>query len=150
MRCLERCAATGDFWIAHLRGVRPFAPRYRAILPWLRQPGAVADLSLSSRPRRSVGMQRRSLFPGERAIRRAVHKMLRRDDIIWVHDYHFIPMARVLRELGCVNRIGFFMHIPWPGPEVASALPGTDAFAGALRRGSIGTFPATAETENTR
>ena len=42
---------------------------------------------------------------------------------IWVHDYHFIPLARVLRELGCVNRIGFFMHIPWPGPEVASALP---------------------------
>jgi trehalose 6-phosphate synthase len=54
---------------------------------------------------------------------RQLHKMLRRDDIIWVHDYHFIPMARVLRELGCVNRIGFFMHIPWPGPEVASALP---------------------------
>ncbi len=54
---------------------------------------------------------------------RQLHKILRRDDVIWVHDYHFIPMARVLRELGCVNRIGFFMHIPWPGPEVASALP---------------------------
>jgi trehalose 6-phosphate synthase len=54
---------------------------------------------------------------------RQLHKMLRRDDMIWVHDYHFIPMARFLRELGCVNRIGFFMHIPWPGPEVASALP---------------------------
>ncbi len=54
---------------------------------------------------------------------RQLHKMLRPDDMIWVHDYHFIPLARVLRELGCVNRIGFFMHIPWPGPEVASALP---------------------------
>src|SRR3984893_6521872 len=54
---------------------------------------------------------------------RQLHEMLRRDDMIWVHDYHFIPLARVLRELGCVNRIGFFMHIPWPGPEVASALP---------------------------
>jgi trehalose 6-phosphate synthase len=54
---------------------------------------------------------------------RQLHKILRLDDVIWVHDYHFIPMARVLRELGCVNRIGFFMHIPWPGPEVASALP---------------------------
>ena len=54
---------------------------------------------------------------------RQLHEMLRPDDMIWVHDYHFIPMARVLRELGCVNRIGFFMHIPWPGPEVASALP---------------------------
>src|SRR6202040_3369271 len=54
---------------------------------------------------------------------RQLHKMLRPDDIVWVHDYHFVPMARVLRELGCVNRIGFFIHIPWPGPEVASALP---------------------------
>src|ERR1700731_2898668 len=54
---------------------------------------------------------------------RQLHEMLRPDDMIWVHDYHFIPLARVLRELGCVNRIGFFMHIPWPGPEVASALP---------------------------
>jgi trehalose 6-phosphate synthase len=54
---------------------------------------------------------------------RELHKLLRRDDIIWVHDYHLIPMARFLRQMGCVNRIGFFMHIPWPGPEVASALP---------------------------
>jgi trehalose 6-phosphate synthase len=54
---------------------------------------------------------------------RQLHKMLRRDDMIWVHDYHFIPMARVLRQLGCVNRIGFFLHIPWPGPDVASAMP---------------------------
>ncbi|MGH6852839.1 MAG: alpha,alpha-trehalose-phosphate synthase (UDP-forming), partial [Methylocella sp.] len=54
---------------------------------------------------------------------RQLHKMLRPDDMIWVHDYHFIPMARVLRQLGCANRIGFFLHIPWPGPEVASALP---------------------------
>ena len=31
---------------------------------------------------------------------RQLHKMLRRDDIIWVHDYHFIPMARVLARAG--------------------------------------------------
>jgi trehalose 6-phosphate synthase len=54
---------------------------------------------------------------------RQLHKLLRRDDSIWVHDYHFIPMARFLRQMGCTSRIGFFLHIPWPGPEVASALP---------------------------
>jgi trehalose 6-phosphate synthase len=54
---------------------------------------------------------------------RQLHKLLRRDDIIWVHDYHFIPMARFLRQMGCTNRIGFFLHIPWPGPDVASAMP---------------------------
>jgi hypothetical protein len=25
-----------------------------------------------------------------------IHKLLHRDDIIWVHDYHLIPMARFL------------------------------------------------------
>ncbi len=54
---------------------------------------------------------------------RQLHKMLRHDDIIWVHDYHLIPLAYFLRQLGCSNRIGFFLHIPWPGPAVASALP---------------------------
>jgi trehalose 6-phosphate synthase len=54
---------------------------------------------------------------------RQIHKLLRPDDMIWVHDYHLIPMARFLRQMGCTNRIGFFLHIPWPGPDVASALP---------------------------
>jgi trehalose 6-phosphate synthase len=49
--------------------------------------------------------------------------LLRPDDVIWVHDYHFIPLASELRKLGCKNRIGFFLHIPWPPPDVASALP---------------------------
>jgi len=47
------------------------------------QPDALADLSLSPRPRQSVGIQRGRLFPGERAFRRQVHKLLRPDDIIW-------------------------------------------------------------------
>ncbi len=55
---------------------------------------------------------------------RQLHKLLRPDDLIWVHDYHLIPLARFLRQLGCSNRIGFFLHIPWPGPDIASALPG--------------------------
>jgi len=49
--------------------------------------------------------------------------LLRPEDVIWIHDYHFIPLAAELRKLGCKNRIGFFLHIPWPPPDVASALP---------------------------
>jgi trehalose 6-phosphate synthase len=45
------------------------------------------------------------------------------DDIIWVHDYHLIPMARELRRLGVTNRIGFFLHIPWPAHQVMINLP---------------------------
>ena len=54
---------------------------------------------------------------------RELYEVLGPDDLVWVHDYHLIPLASFLRKLGCANRIGFFLHIPWPGPEVASALP---------------------------
>ena len=45
------------------------------------------------------------------------------DDIIWVHDYHLIPLAQELRALGVTNRIGFFLHIPWPAHQVMTNLP---------------------------
>jgi trehalose 6-phosphate synthase len=45
------------------------------------------------------------------------------DDIIWVHDYHLIPLARRLRELGVKRPIGFFLHIPFPYVEVLKLLP---------------------------
>lgn len=48
------------------------------------------------------------------------------DDVIWVHDYHLIPLAAELRALGVKNRIGFFSHIPFPPPEIFRAIPGHD------------------------
>ncbi|WP_313069635.1 trehalose-6-phosphate synthase [Melaminivora sp.] len=49
--------------------------------------------------------------------------LLQDDDIIWVHDYHLIPLAAELRSLGCRQRIGFFLHIPVPPPLLLAALP---------------------------
>ncbi|MBW8813525.1 MAG: alpha,alpha-trehalose-phosphate synthase (UDP-forming) [Caulobacterales bacterium] len=49
--------------------------------------------------------------------------LIQPDDIIWVHDYHLIPLARELRSLGVKNRIGFFLHIPWPAHQVFISLP---------------------------
>ncbi|HET6468790.1 MAG TPA: trehalose-6-phosphate synthase, partial [Geminicoccaceae bacterium] len=48
---------------------------------------------------------------------------LRPDDRIWIHDYHLIPMGRELRSLGFDGRIGFFLHIPFPSPDLYVALP---------------------------
>ena len=45
------------------------------------------------------------------------------DDVIWVHDYHLIPLAMELRRLGVENRIGFFLHIPLPPSQILSAVP---------------------------
>jgi trehalose 6-phosphate synthase len=44
-------------------------------------------------------------------------------DLLWVHDFHLIPMARLLREGGLSAPIGFFLHIPFPHYEVLRALP---------------------------
>lgn len=46
---------------------------------------------------------------------RRLRPYLRPDDIIWVHDYHLIPLGRALRQLGVTNTILFFNHIPIPG-----------------------------------
>ncbi|MGB3071982.1 MAG: trehalose-6-phosphate synthase [Ottowia sp.] len=54
---------------------------------------------------------------------RELQPLLREDDVIWVHDYHLIPLAAELRALGCKQRIGFFMHIPVPPPLILAALP---------------------------
>ena len=54
------------------------------------------------------------------------------DDLIWVHDYHLIPLARELRALGVKNRIGFFLHVPWPAHQVFTTLPGHGLLAQAM------------------
>jgi trehalose 6-phosphate synthase len=50
--------------------------------------------------------------------------LIERDDLIWIHDYHLIPMARELRKLGVKNRMGFFLHVPWPAHQLVTTLPG--------------------------
>jgi trehalose 6-phosphate synthase len=45
------------------------------------------------------------------------------DDVIWVHDYHLIPLGQALRAMGVKNPIGFFLHIPWPAPQLLTTLP---------------------------
>jgi trehalose 6-phosphate synthase len=58
--------------------------------------------------------------------------LLREDDVIWVHDYHLIPLAGELRALGCKQRIGYFLHIPLPPPLILAAIPGHDWLMRAL------------------
>jgi len=54
---------------------------------------------------------------------RNLERLLTPDDTIWVHDYHLIPFAKALRDRGHRNRIGFFIHVPCPPPEILTALP---------------------------
>ncbi len=71
-------------------------------------------------------------------------KMLLPDDIIWVHDYHLIPLARELRSRGYNNPIGFFLHIPCPPPDLIMTIPRQEQSIGALSHYDLVGF----QTEN--
>jgi trehalose 6-phosphate synthase len=58
-----------------------------------------------------------------------VAPLLEPADTIWVHDYQLIPFAAYLRQKQVTNPIGFFLHIPFPSPEIVSALPHHKKFA---------------------
>jgi trehalose 6-phosphate synthase len=95
----------------------------------------------------------------------ALAKLVCPSDLVWVHDYHLIPLAAELRPLGLTNLIGYFHHIPWPAPEVLGTLPGstdllraimdfnlvgvqTERDADNLRRGLMQELGAIAQTED--
>ena len=52
----------------------------------------------------------------------ATRHLITDDDTIWIHDYHFIPLASELRKLGVQNPIGFFLHTPFPTTSDVHAL----------------------------
>lgn len=49
--------------------------------------------------------------------------LLKSDDLIWVHDYHLVPLGEELRRAGIDRPMGFFLHTPFPAMEILTALP---------------------------
>ncbi len=58
-----------------------------------------------------------------RQLGEAVMSRLKPDDMVWIHDYQLIPLGHFLRKRGCQNCVGFFLHTPFPPPEVLAASP---------------------------
>lgn len=85
------------------------------------------------------GYQRVNEFFAER-----LSPLLDEDDVLWVHDYHLIPLASALRRRGHGNRIGFFLHIPMPPADLITALPHHDELLRALTEYNLIGF----QTEN--
>jgi trehalose 6-phosphate synthase/phosphatase len=50
-------------------------------------------------------------------------RQLRPGDTVWIHDYHLLPLAQLLRNIIPELTIGFFLHIPFPSYEVFRLLP---------------------------
>jgi len=80
----------------------------------------------------------------------ALMPLLGPDDLIWVHDYHLIPLAEELRGRGCTSRIGFFLHTPFPSPEIFSAVPGQKRLGNALMVYDVVGFQTCADRDNFR
>jgi len=69
----------------------------------------------------------RQQYSGYRAVNKTlalqIFSFIQKDDVVWVHDYHLIPIAYELKALGLVNRIGFFLHVPFPNYGMLRSLP---------------------------
>ena len=66
---------------------------------------------------------RRSYRSVNRYFAHHVRDLIRDDDVVWVQDYHLIPLGGELRRHGVSGRIGFFLHTPFPPFDVFRALP---------------------------
>jgi trehalose 6-phosphate synthase len=53
----------------------------------------------------------------------AVAATLAPEDIVWAHDYHLLGLAAALRETGVTNRLGIFLHTPFPAAPVFMTIP---------------------------
>lgn len=58
--------------------------------------------------------------------------ILKKDDLVWVHDYHLMILGRELRRMGFENRMGFFLHTPFPPPDVLMSCTDHEAIVRAL------------------
>jgi trehalose 6-phosphate synthase len=72
---------------------------------------------------RYVSEQREAYETVNRTFAAKLLPLLEPRDTIWVHDYHLIPLGRLLREAGVKRPVGFFLHIPFPNIEMLRVLP---------------------------
>ncbi len=56
----------------------------------------------------------------------ALVPLIKTDDVLWIQDYHLLPLPAELRTRGVRNPIGFFLHIPFPSADLMSTVPGMD------------------------
>lgn len=67
---------------------------------------------------------------------------------LWIHDYHFLPLARELRALGVTCDIGFFLHTPWPSRRTMMRLPQCRELAEAMLAYDLIGFQTDSDRDN--
>lgn len=52
-----------------------------------------------------------------------LNRHIRPQDVIWIHDYHLLPLAGIIRKAFPSITIGLFLHLPFPSFEIVRLLP---------------------------
>jgi trehalose 6-phosphate synthase len=65
----------------------------------------------------------RSYVNANEAFAAIARRLVGADATLWVHDYHLFLMAKAARAHGHRGPIGFFQHVPFPGPDLFFILP---------------------------
>lgn len=68
---------------------------------------------------------------------RCVEELAGPEDTIWVHDFHLPLLPGLLRGRGLRNRIGFFLHIPFPDSAQFAKLPHHRRLAESLAQADV-------------
>lgn len=58
-----------------------------------------------------------------RKFAQSISKNIINGDHIWIHDYHLMTAGKELRKMGVQSKIGYFLHIPFPSPDLFFKLP---------------------------
>jgi len=90
----------------------------------------------------------RAYVAANRKFARAVNTRAAPGDFIWVHDYHLMTVGAELRRLGTRARTGFFLHIPFPAPDVFMKLPWRMPLLDALVQFDLLGFQTTRDLRN--
>jgi trehalose 6-phosphate synthase len=63
--------------------------------------------------------------------------------LAWVHDYHLMLVPELIRERRPDQAVGFFLHVPWPPPDIFARLP----WRAEILRGLLGADVVSFHTE---
>jgi trehalose 6-phosphate synthase len=61
-----------------------------------------------------------------------VRRIVQPDDYVWVHDYQLMLVGHHLRRLGVGQKLGYFLHIPFPGSDLFRRIPWKEEMLRAL------------------
>jgi trehalose 6-phosphate synthase len=78
----------------------------------------------------------------------ALTPLLRPTDMVWIHDYHLMAMPALLRARGVQAPIGFFLHVPFPSPDILASVPEAGALIRDLLAADLLGFQTDNDLEN--